>query len=82
MDLNGRLGDQSDLFLTPACGIELALLRARPAFDAGWQLTPSEALTLFGEDTAASFPTPGSLVETEDEIEDIPGYFSARFDDE
>ena len=57
--------------------MELALFRAREAMLAGWQFTPEEALAYTG---AASFgsssPVATAQNEIEDEIEDLPLYFS------
>lgn len=72
--------DQPNPFTDAApCSMEQALLRARIALDAGWQLTPDEILAFAGHKDAP--PQTSFLqtmaVETEDEIDDIPDFFSA-----
>jgi hypothetical protein len=52
----------------PLQGVELALFRARPAFDAGWQLTPEEALSLMGG--SPQYPVSTHNMRPCDEIED------------
>ncbi len=61
-------------------GMELALFRAREALLAGWHLTPDEAMALVGP---KAWKAPGNkgpssdfTGETEDEVDDIPLYFS------
>ena len=62
--------------------VEQALFHARAALDAGWQLTPTEIVTLvgpgaWGADNASS-GTHESAPETEDEIDEIPEFFGDR----
>ncbi len=60
-------------------GVELAIFRAKEAFEAGWQLSPEEALALVGpnawRDCSNTTSSRMSLIEAEDEIEDIALYF-------
>ncbi len=63
----------------PNEGVELALFRAREALEAGWQLTPDEAVALVGAKSnyagQYSGPWSQSEAECEDEVADIPLYF-------
>lgn len=77
----GRLC-QPDPLPEKVCNIELALFRARSAFEAGWQLEPAEIMTLVGTGTWPSdHPARDLAPETEDEIDDIPLYFGDRYSD-
>ena len=62
--------------------IELALFHARAALEAGWQLTPTEIISLVGpgawHDDSASPGVHESAPETEDEIDEIPEFFGER----
>jgi len=62
--------------------IELALFHARAALEAGWQLTPTEIISLVGPGAwHDDSPSPGvheSAPETEDEIDEIPEFFGER----
>lgn len=64
---------------TAPCSMEQALLRARIAFDAGWQLTPDEILAAYNGNPShtpqASFVQTMS-VDSEDEIDELPAFFS------
>ncbi|MFA5264114.1 MAG: hypothetical protein WC378_09810 [Opitutaceae bacterium] len=63
-------------------GVELAIFRAREALEAGWQLSPEEAIALVGPKAWRRNSNPVSarlnLVESEDEAEDIALYFGDR----
>jgi len=60
--------------------VEQALYRARVAFDAGWQLTPSEVVALVDKGNWPDFHTACHIREavpdTEDDLSEIPLYFS------
>ena len=66
----------------PNEGIELALFRAREVFEAGWRLTPDEAVALVGGSSESNDsgrgPWQGTVSEFEDEVSDIPLYFGER----
>lgn len=60
-------------------GTELALLRARPALEAGWQFTAEEAVAYVGIDPLGSSNrifSRSALAEYEDEAEELALYFS------
>jgi hypothetical protein len=62
--------------------IELALFHARAALEAGWQLTPTEIISLVGpgawHDDSTCVGVHESAPETEDEIDEIPEFFGER----
>lgn len=65
--------------LNPCEGVEAALFHARSALEAGWRLTPEEALAYVGSYRPSYSKSSGShshLTEAEDEAEDIALFFS------
>ena len=58
-------------------GVELALFRAREALLAGWQFTPEEAMAFTeGGGGGSAAANSQARSEAEDEVEELPLYFS------